>query len=261
MGTLGAKGRQAELHAREAHFLRVAREILLGNDGYQAVSIDRIAEETGFSRGTVYQRFRTKDDLLIALGSECRATLVELIRRGARCAGRPRERMAALGETLVFYSTHYADDQRILKLIDAEMILKKAPDNQRETMKGYDIRVYELVLDVIQDGIAQGDLVLKGDRTASGLCFAFWTLIDGSFSASMGGAPLAEAGIENPTAEAVRNGHYLMDAYGWRPLYDEWDYATITRNVRESLSNELMYTDNSVESGLGFRPRPAGDGA
>lgn len=261
MSVQGARGKQAEIQAREAQFVRVAREILLGPEGYQGVSIDRVAEETGFSRGTVYQRFRSKEDLVIALGVECRATLLAAMRGGARYPGRPRERMAALGEALRLYSRHHADDQRILKIIDADMILRRASANQQEVMNGYDVRVFATVLGVVQAGIDEGDLVLRGNSSASGLCFAFWAMIDGSFAASMGGAPLAEAGIADPTSEVVRNCHFLMDGYGWRPLYNEWDYQATAANVREFLSGEFGVSSDQLEAGIRFRPRVVEEGA
>jgi len=52
-------GKQKELNARQAYFKQVAREILL-REGYQGLTINRVAEVTGFSRGTVYQFFGSR---------------------------------------------------------------------------------------------------------------------------------------------------------------------------------------------------------
>ncbi len=233
-GRTAMRGKQKEIQAREAHFLQVAREILL-SEGYQGVSIGRVAEATRFSKGTVYQRFGSKEELITALGMQCRAKLLETIQMAASFPGCPRERMAALGEAMLFYSKYHADDQRILKLIDAETILEKVPESQQEKMKAYDVQTFQTLLGIIEDAIAEGDLVLRDDSTAQGLCFAFWAMMDGSFSASMGGAPLEDAGIANPIAQVVVNGHYLMDGYGWRPLYRDWDYAATSRRMRALL--------------------------
>jgi AcrR family transcriptional regulator len=246
-------GKKKEIQAREAYFIDVARGILL-REGYQGVSINRIAEETGFSKGTVYQRFASKEELITAIGLECRATLLETIQKGASFPGCPRERMLALGEALVFYSKYQSDNQRILKIIDAEAILQKVPEGQQAKMKRYDIQVFLTVLEIIEEAITKGDLVLKGDKTSQGLCFTFWAMMDGSFDASMGGAPLQEVGIDNPTAEVVRNCHYLMDGYGWRPLYSECDYEAITRRIRTHLMGEPLGDSNLAAVEDGNRP-------
>jgi AcrR family transcriptional regulator len=236
-------GKQKEIMAREAYFIQVAREILL-RDGYQGVTINRIAETTGFSKGTVYQRFGSKEELITAIGIECRIQLLDAIRRAANFPGPPRERMVALGETLSFYSKFHADGQRILKIIDSEAILQKVPDEQRQQMQAYDIQMFQAVLGIIEDAIAAGDLALSADSSPQGLCFGFWAMMDGSFDASMGGAPLKETGIENPTAEVVLNSHYLMDGYGWRPLSTECDYAAITRRIQAILLEESQEETN-----------------
>jgi AcrR family transcriptional regulator len=232
-------GKQKEIQAREALFKQVARGILL-REGYQGVTINRVAEETGFSKGTVYQRFGSKEELITAVGMECRAYLLETIRKAARFPGRPRERMVALGETMSFYTKYRQDNQRILKIIDSEAVLEHVPESQQAKMREYDIQVFMTVLGVIQDAVAVGDLVLHGENTPQGLCFVFWVMMDGSFDANMGGAPLREAGIEDPTGEIVRSGHYLLDGYGWHPLSTEYDYDALARRIRKTLMDEAQ---------------------
>lgn len=231
------RGKQLEIQAREAHFLSVGREILL-SEGYPGVSISRVAEATRFSKGTVYQRFGSKEELVAAIGMQCRAKFLEVVRAASAFVGRPRERMVALGEAIVYYTRHHADDQRILKIIDSETILRTAPQSQQDQMKAYDIEIFLITLGVIQEAVDKGDLVLPDDLAARGLCFTFWVMVDGCFSATMGGAPLDEVGLGEPTAIVMRNAHYLMDGYGWRPLYNEWDYEETARKVRELLQKD-----------------------
>ena len=230
-------GKKKEIQAREAYFKEVARALLL-REGYQGVTINRVAEETGFSKGTVYQRFGSKEELITAIGIDCRTELLATIQKAASYTGCPRERMVALGETLACYAKYQKDNQRILKIIDSEAVLEKVPESQQEKMKEYDLQVFLTVLGIIQDAIAAGELVLRNGSTPQGLCFAFWAMIDGSFDASMGGAPLREVGIEDPTAEVVRNCHYMMDGYGWRPLSSECDYDAVARRIRATLLEE-----------------------
>jgi len=235
-------GKQREMRERDELFLKVARTALLER-GYQGVSIGRIAQTTGFSKGTIYQRFASKEELTVALGMRCRAKLLETIERAAQFAGRPRERMLALGEALGHYARRYPDDQRILKIIDAETILDRIPEDQQRCMAAYDVRMFQIILAIIEDGIAQGDLALPEGATPAGLCYVFWAMIDGSFAAVMGSAPLSTVGIADPVEEVVRSGQYLLDGYGWRPLQCEWDYAATSERIRAALSAEATPPD------------------
>jgi AcrR family transcriptional regulator len=254
------RGKQKEIQAREGHFIQAAREILF-EEGYQGVSISRVAEATRFSKGTVYQIFRSKEELVTALGIQCRAKLLETVRKAADFSGRPRERMVALGEAMAWYSKYCADDQRILKLIDAETILERVPVDQQESMKEYDVQMFLTLLGIVRDAISEGDLVLRDDSTPQSLSFAFWTMIDGCFAASMGGAPLQEAGISEPMREVVQSAHYLMDGYGWRPLHHEWDYEATARSVRALLSSESQGNVRMTAAGRRDWLRSVGSGA
>ena len=218
-------------------FLEVARRLLL-EGGYQGLTIGRVAEETGFSKGTIYQRFGSKEGLVVALGIRCREHLLSVIERGAAFDGRPRERLAALGEAVMDYGRLYPHDMRILRMIEAEPILERVPEAQQSEMNAYDVRIFETLVGIAQEAVAAGDLVLNDGCTTAGICFAFWVMVDGAFAASMGGAPLKEAGIPDPMAEVVRSGHYLLDGYGWRPLSTEWDYAETARRVRATVFAE-----------------------
>jgi len=230
-------GKQKELRARETHFKQVAREILL-REGYQGLTINRVAEVTGFSRGTVYQFFGSKEELITALGIECRVRLLETVRKAARLPGRPREQMVAMGEMMAYYAKHDANDYRILKIIDSEAILDKVSKAQQEQMKEHDIQVFNTLFGIVKDAITAGDLVLHGGSTPQSLTFAFWAMVDGCLAAIMGSAPLNEAEIHDPMGEIVRNGHYLLDGYGWRPLSTECDYERTARRVRALLAGE-----------------------
>lgn len=64
---------RAESQARtRTQLLRTARALFL-RDGYLATSLDKVAEEAGFSKGAVYSNFRGKDELCLAVLDEIRA--------------------------------------------------------------------------------------------------------------------------------------------------------------------------------------------
>src|SRR5437773_848158 len=65
---------------RRTEILRAAR-VEINERGYQATSIDGIAERAGVGKGTVYLHFPSKDDLLFALWDETEARLEAEVRR------------------------------------------------------------------------------------------------------------------------------------------------------------------------------------
>jgi AcrR family transcriptional regulator len=230
-------GKQREIQERHELFLEVARTHLL-EDGYEGLTIAGIAEATGFSKGTVYQRFARREELVVELGTRSRKRLHRMWEHAAQFPGRSRERIVAFGETFLYYSRHYPDDMRILAIITAESILEKVSEEQRSEMDALDARMFEIMLDIVQEAIGEGDLILGQGSTPQTVCLAFWALADGYFAAARGSVPLETAGIADPMEQLVRTGHYILDGYGWRPLYNEWDYEETSRRIRSTIFAE-----------------------
>jgi len=227
-------GKQREIQERHELFLEVARTHLL-DDGYEGLTISGIAEATGFSKGTVYQRFSRREELVVELGTRSRKRLHRMWERAARFPGKSRERIVAFGETFLHFSRHYPDDMRILALITAESILEKVSEEQRSEMDALDARMFEIMLDIVEEAIEQGDLVLGQGSTPQTVCLSLWALADGYFAAARGSVPLETAGIPDPMEQLVRSGHYILDGYGWRPLHNEWDYEETSRRIRATI--------------------------
>src|SRR5277367_6090373 len=80
--------KQREVHQRELMLLDVARKMLV-EDGYAGLKLDRLAEATEYSKGTVYQHFSTKEDLVTALALQTMERRTLLFARAAAFKGRP----------------------------------------------------------------------------------------------------------------------------------------------------------------------------
>ena len=72
--------KQQEIRDREELLLDVAQRMLLER-GYEDLRMDRIAEAVGVSKGTVYQHFGSRDDLLAAVAARSAATRAALFER------------------------------------------------------------------------------------------------------------------------------------------------------------------------------------
>ena len=72
MGTLTRK--QREIAEREQLILGIAAEMLVER-GYLGLTMDRIAAATEYSKGTIYQHFPNKEEIVAALATESAARL------------------------------------------------------------------------------------------------------------------------------------------------------------------------------------------
>ena len=81
---------------REQRILELAR-VMIVREGYHGLSMDRIAEEMEYSKGTIYQHFSCKEDILMALVNQTMERRLDLFQRAAAYPGRSRERITAIG--------------------------------------------------------------------------------------------------------------------------------------------------------------------
>jgi AcrR family transcriptional regulator len=227
-------GKQRQLRERDRLFVRAAWELLL-SEGYENFSLERVAELTGWSSRTVYLRFGSKLGLLAPVGLECRKLLSSMGSKAAAMPGRPRERLLALGEGFVHYARNYPDNFRVLRIVESQATLAPEGNEVLARFAEYDNETFRLMLDIVQAGVAAGDLVLQEGDTVESVCFGFWTLMGGAFDVLTGRTTLREVHLSDPVEKMLRNGHRLADGFGWRPLFKEWDYAATSARVRAAL--------------------------
>src|SRR6266545_6507235 len=64
---------RAESQARTRDQLIATATELFLRDGYAATSLEKVADEAGYSKGAVYSNFRNKDELCLAVVDAIRA--------------------------------------------------------------------------------------------------------------------------------------------------------------------------------------------
>lgn len=86
---------------------------LFVNEGYDAVSVRKIAERAGLSHGTIYLHFRDKEDLLYQVSEEQFRRLLDRLRRLPRSRDTRRRLHDALVE-VVDFGLAYPNDYQLM---------------------------------------------------------------------------------------------------------------------------------------------------
>jgi AcrR family transcriptional regulator len=91
---------------------------LFDREGYEAVSMRRIAEECGLATATLYSLFQSKRDLLRNVWDDVFARLIADCEAAASVEGSPLERLQAFGRLYVDHWIAHPDDFRVVFLIE-----------------------------------------------------------------------------------------------------------------------------------------------
>ncbi|MBX7259266.1 MAG: TetR/AcrR family transcriptional regulator [Candidatus Hydrogenedentes bacterium] len=255
-------GKQRQIRVREELLLDIARKMLL-KSGYHGLTMARIADAADCSKGTVYQHFSCKEDLIVTLAARSSEKQRVLVERGAMFRGGTRERMLAVGEATVLFARLNWGEVRIFQIMTGEAIMQKATPEVLSQLKMSAHGTSQIMFGIVRDAIAAGDLCLPPDTSPADVVYPLWVLGDGIKSASSSWMPPSEIGVTDAAATILKHGFVLGDGYGWRPLSKDWDYAESLRRIRLECfpeESKKVYVEQLPVAG-GGSAQFGGDGA
>jgi AcrR family transcriptional regulator len=140
---------------RTQEIIAVAAE-LFGERGYDAVSLDDVAERLDVTKGSLYHYFRGKEALgsaaIETLGTAWTDRLTELVER---VGGPPADRLRALVREQLIVAVR--DHPAALGLF---LVPDDWPEAQRTAIKELRRRHDRLFRDVVEEGVATGEFVV-----------------------------------------------------------------------------------------------------
>lgn len=226
--------RQREMQQREELILDVSRNMLI-ESGYLGLSMDRIAEATEYSKGTIYQHFSCKEEVMIALCIKNIETQVTFFERAATFKGHSRERMSAIAEAFELFVHLYPQHFQITQIIFSASIRDKTSEERQSLLQRCSDRLTAIMTGIIRDAIAQGDLELPPWSSPEKVTFGLWSMAFGAHMLMAADKPHDALGIEDSREALYGNYHALLDGINWQPLTRDWDYQATFERIRKEI--------------------------
>lgn len=239
MTTLTRK--QREIQQREERILEESRKLLL-DEGYHGLSMDRIAETLEYSKGTIYQHFPNKEEILLALANQAMERRLDLFRRAASFRGGSRERISAVGVAAELFFRLYPHHFQVEHVLRLSSALEKTSEARRRFLESCESNCMAITTGIVRDAVAAGDLELASDdaRAPERLVFGLWSLTFGGYSLAVTSPALPQLGIADAPA-AIRDGcNHLLDGCGWKPDSSKIDLPDLFERVTSQLFREEM---------------------
>lgn len=230
--------KERQFRERTELILRIAREILVER-GYLGLTMDRIAAATEYSKGTIYQHFPNKEEIVAALAVQTAEKRVSLFERGATWKGPSRERMLGVGVAAEVFLRLYPDHFKAEQITRATSIRDKISAEVGSVLQGLEHRCVGIATEVVRDAVAAGELSLPPEVAPETVSFGLWCLTYGVFTLLVTeGCPFEELGFSEPLRLLERNQNLLLDGHGWRPLSSEFDYSALRLRILDELFPE-----------------------
>ena len=242
-----APRKQTQIAERETEILRIAGE-LLASHGIEALTMEKILERVDFSKGTLYNHFTCREDLLVAFHAKCFSDHLAFFARGALFRGRSRERFMAAG---MGHEIKCRLDPQPFRFDLTEDILGAASERWRDSFFETHRETMGIFVGIARDGIASGDLPSR--FSPEFIASTTWALCIGADALHEGG--MIFRGTAEPEFAAIRRQMVLAleDGFEWRPLSREHDYEAVrTRILSEVYAPEARQLGllAAEESGL-----------
>lgn len=227
--------KQQEIRDREDLILDVAQRMLLER-GYEDLRMDRVAEAVRVSKGTVYQHFGSREDLLAAVAARSAATRAALFERAARFKGTSRERMGAVQAAAEVFFALFPHHDQAERLVRAAHLSPKISPDRVQALEACTLRCFEVATMIAAEAVESGDLPLRSDHSVQQLCVGLWNLYQGAFLMRDLEKFMSDPAVDDALGTLQRNARVFLDGFSWRPLSTEHDYAA----AREQALTELF---------------------
>lgn len=222
--------KEREYLYREQRILDIARPVIV-QEGYHALNMNRIAEQLEYSKGTVYNHFPCKEEIILALAIQTLEQRTEMFQRAVKFDGCSREKMQAIGVACELFARMYPEHFVVEQLVRIPSIWDKTSASRQQQLYWGETCCLSLVSGLVRTAVGARDLQLPVGLSAEELVFGLWSMTLGAYSMLATNNNLPALGITNGY-EAVRSHlRHMLDGYQWRPLDSEHNYDEVVQHV------------------------------
>ena len=226
--------KQREINEREQLILSAAQS-MLHQHGYNYLTMDRVAETVEYSKGTIYNHFASKEDLVCSLCCRCVGNLIEVFERAYHYPGTTRERYSAIGIGYSIYHQLHPLDTQILQIVKNNAIREKISNFKLAEMELLEQKITNITSSIVQEAIDCGDLDRRYQDSVSTIVFGCWSMHYGALMLDQSDIPLHELGF-NPVVNMLwKNANIYLDGYQWQPLSTSIDTDSLFEMISTAL--------------------------
>jgi len=238
--------KQREMLERETLILDAAQSIL-HQHGYNYLSMERVAEKVEYSKGTIYNHFASKEDMVCSLSCRCVNNLIDIFQRAYDYPGSTRERYAAIGIGYSLYHQLHPMDVQNIQAVKNNAVREKISEQKLKEMESLEQQITRIAQSIVSEAIERGDLDKKYKDDTGTIVFGCWSMHYGALMLNQSAIPLHELGFSPVVQMLWRNANIYLDGYHWQPLSSETDTKKLFEKISSALfDGELEQLKNRV---------------
>lgn len=232
MNSLSPK--KQEIRDRERRILQLARQQLMSS-GYSGLALEAIATELDVSRGTIYNHFASREEIVAALLLETSERRLEWFQRAAAYRGTPRARITAVTVAAELFARLVPEHGQLELTVRSESIWSQTSYERQSAVSACRIQTAATAAGIVRDAVAQCCLTLPDSLTAEDLVFALSSVQDGAYSMLTDNDPPIAGGLKSGYAGVRLIIDQFLDGLGWTPLSTALDFGLDRKQILTDL--------------------------
>lgn len=227
--------KQREIKDRESLILDTSLAILK-EEGVAGLSMQRVAKITEYSKGTIYQHFSCKEEIIVALALRSGENLYAMMLRARNYPGSAREKITVASVAYGLFVKLNPIEFEYLCSAKSAAYAQKISEGLKLQLKETDVTLMGLMTDVFEQALAEGGVKTDLMVTAAEATFGCWALMYGALEFQVNGWDLSHVGVTDMAMTAGRCAQVFMDGLGIKPLSNEFDADAV---VQKALMGEF----------------------
>ncbi len=229
--------KQREMLEREELILSAAQTMLVQH-GYNHLTMDRVAETVEYSKGTIYNHFSSKEDLVCSLCCRCIINLIDVFERAYNFDGSTRERYSAIGIGYSLYHQLHPMDSQNIQIVKNHAVREKISEEKLVEIDSLEQRATKIAQSIVQEAIDCGDLDKKHQDHISTIVFGLWSMHYGALLLDQSDIPLHKLGFSPVVKMLWHNTNIYLDGYQWQPLSTSTDSKKLFEKISSALFDD-----------------------
>lgn len=234
----GLSRKQQAISDREVELIQLAKSIIQ-EQGVTNLTMDKVTAASQYSKGTIYNHFCSKEDLVVALCQHTMKYEIALFSRVKSFKGSTREKVLALHVCYQIYIRMEPVASMLIMISKSPWITEKASEERVKERGKLEKKLFEIAYEIIDAAVKKGDLQYSSGMGADAVLFANWSLLFGANALAQTARSECIDQMESRYS-ALFNANVLLDGLRWQPLSTEWDYHKSWQRIEKELFSEEL---------------------
>jgi len=209
--------------------------VILNQDGFAGMSLEKLTAKSCYSKGTIYNHFSSKEDCLSALCIRAVSSIMVFFKRALEFSGSSREKAVAVHYAYQLYARMQPTLFMAVLSSKAPGVREKTSPERMQLMDALEFEINTFSDQMFRNAIADGSLELPAHLSIETLSFANWAMSFGTNALATSAAEAKAVNRLDPNTLLLQNISILLDGINWQPLSKDWDYQKTWQRVEEEI--------------------------